>query len=52
MKVLGSRLTGRGTTFAAGIQWAIENGMEVANISMGTTKKNFFGALHNLADRA
>jgi subtilisin len=26
--------------------------MEVANISMGTTKKNFFGALHNLVDRA
>ncbi|HZB07825.1 MAG TPA: S8 family serine peptidase [Rubrobacter sp.] len=52
VKVLGSRLTGRGTTFAAGLQWAIENGMDVANISMGTTKKNFFGALHNLADRA
>ena len=52
VKVLGSRLTGRGTTFAAGLQWAIENGMDVANVSMGTTKKNFFGALHNLADRA
>jgi subtilisin len=51
VKVLGSRLTGRGTTFAAGIQWAIENGMDVANVSMGTTKKNFFGALHNLADK-
>jgi subtilisin len=52
VKVLGSRLTGRGTTFAAGLQWAIENGMDVANISIGTTKKNFFGALHNLADKA
>ncbi len=52
VKVLGSRLTGRGTTFTAGIQWAVENGMHVCNISMGTTKKNFFGALHNLADRA
>ena len=52
VKVLGSRLTGRGTTFAAGLQWAIENGMHVANVSMGTTKKNFFGTLHNLADRA
>ncbi len=51
-KVLGSRLTGRSTTFAAGLQWAIENGMHVANVSMGTTKKNFFGALHSLADRA
>ncbi len=52
VKVLGSRLTGRGTTFAAGLQWAIENGMHVANVSMGTTKKNFFALLHNLADRA
>jgi subtilisin len=52
VKVLGSRLTGRGTTFAAGIQWAIENGMDVVNVSMSTTKKNFFALLHDLADRA
>jgi subtilisin len=26
--------------------------MDVCNVSMGTTKKNFFGMLHNLADRA
>ena len=52
VKVLGARLTGRGTTFAAGIRWAVENGMDVCNVSMGTTKKNFFGALHDLADKA
>ena len=52
VKVLGSRLTGRGTTFATGLKWAIENGMDVCNISMGTTKKNFFAALHDLADKA
>jgi subtilisin family serine protease len=52
VKVLGSRLTGRGTTFAAGLRWAVENGMDVCNISMGTTKKNFFATLHDLADKA
>ena len=52
VKVLGPRLTGRGTTFSAGIQWAIENGMDVCNVSMGTTRKNFFAVLHDLADRA
>ena len=52
VQVLGPRLTGRGTTFSAGIKWAIDNGMDVCNVSMGTTKKNFFGTLHNLTDRA
>ncbi len=52
VKVLGSRLTGRGTTFAAGLRWAIENGMHVCNVSMGTTRKNLFGVLDDLADRA
>jgi subtilisin len=26
--------------------------MDVCNVSMGTTKRSFFAALHNLADRA
>jgi len=52
VKVLGSRLTGRGTTFTAGLRWAVDNGMHVCNISMGTTKKNFFAVLHDLADKA
>jgi len=52
VKVLGSRLTGRGTTFTAGLRWAVENGMHVCNISMGTTKKNYFAVLHDLADKA
>ncbi len=51
VKVLGSRLTG-GATFAAGLRWAIENGMDVCNVSMGTTKKIFFAAPHDLADKA
>ena len=50
--MLGAWLTGRGTTFAAGLKWAIENEMDVCNISMGTTKKNFFATLHDLADKA
>ena len=42
----------RGPVFAAGVRWAIENGMQVCNMSLGTTKKDFFALLHELADTA
>jgi subtilisin family serine protease len=52
VRVLGPRLSGRGVVFAAGLRWAIENGMHVCNLSLSTSKKDFFGVLHELADRA
>lgn len=52
VKVLGPALSGRGVVFAAGLRWAIENGMQVCNLSLGTTKKDFFGVFHELADLA
>jgi subtilisin len=52
VKVLGAGLSGRGVIFAAGLRWAIENGMHVCNMSLGTTKKDFYGVLHELADQA
>ena len=52
VKVLGAGLVGRGMVFAAGLRWAVENGMDACNVSMGTTKKDFFGILHELADQA
>jgi subtilisin len=52
VRVLGPRLTGRGSVFAAGLRWAIENGVHVCNLSLGTSKKDYFGVLHELADLA
>lgn len=52
VRVLGPRLSGRGVVFAAGLRWAIENGMHVCNLSLSTSKKDFFSVLHELADRA
>jgi subtilisin family serine protease len=52
VKVLGEWLMGKGTVFAAGLRWAIENGMHVCNLSLGTTKKTYFAEFHELADLA
>jgi subtilisin family serine protease len=52
VKVLGAQLSGRGVIFAAGLRWAIEQGMDVCNMSLGTTKSDFFGTLHELTDLA
>ncbi len=52
VKVLGGKATGQGRVFAAGVRWAIDNGMQVCNLSLGTTKRNFFSIFHELADDA
>jgi subtilisin len=52
VKVLGAALQGRGGVFAAGLLWAINNGMHVCNVSLGTTKRELSGPLHDLADLA
>jgi subtilisin family serine protease len=52
VRVLGQRLSGRGTVFAAGLRWAIENKMNVCNLSLGTTRKEYYGLLHELVDQA
>ena len=52
VKVLSQWLTSSGAAFAAGLRWAIDNGMHVCNLSLGTTKKEFFEVLHELADLA
>jgi subtilisin family serine protease len=52
VRVLGPNLGGRGKVFAAGLRWAIDNGMHVCNLSLSTGSNNFFGVLHELADLA
>jgi subtilisin family serine protease len=52
IRVLGRTLSGRGATFLAGLRWAIEQGMDVVNLSLGTTRPEFAAPLHELADAA
>lgn len=52
VKVLGAALSTRGMVFMAGLRWAIENDMHVCNLSLGTTRREYFAALHELADMA
>jgi subtilisin family serine protease len=52
VRVLGKALLGKGGVFIAGLKWAIDNGMHVCNLSLTTTRKEYFGVLHELVDQA
>ena len=52
VRVLGERLTGKGVVFAAGLRWAIKNGMHVVNLSLSTGKRDYYGLFHEIADEA
>jgi subtilisin family serine protease len=52
IKVLGPTLSGKGTALAAGLRWAIEHDMQVVNLSLGSTRKEYSGLFYELADLA
>jgi subtilisin len=52
VRVLGAGYTGSGAALLAGLEWAIEQGFDVVNMSLSTTKKQYVDRLHELADKA
>lgn len=52
VRVLGTRLTGKGVVFAAGLRWALDAGMHVVNLSVSTGKAEYFGLFHEIVDAA
>jgi len=47
-----NRFHGAGDAFITGLRWAIEQGFQVVNLSLSTTKRRYAEALHELADEA
>jgi subtilisin family serine protease len=52
VRVLGAGYTGSAGVMLAGLEWAIEEGFDVVNMSLSTTKKQYADRLHELADVA
>jgi len=52
VRVLGAGFTGSGGVLLAGLRYAVEQGFDVINMSLSTTKKPFAAVLHELADSA
>ena len=52
VRVLGAGFKGSGKTLLAGLRWAIEQGYDIVNMSLSTTKRELGEMLHELADSA
>ncbi|HET6848915.1 MAG TPA: S8 family serine peptidase [Gaiellales bacterium] len=52
VRVLGAGYTGSGPVLMAGLEWAVDSGFELINMSLSTTKRRFSEFLHELADDA
>jgi len=52
IRVLGAELRGKGTAFAAGLEWAIDQGIDVLNLSLSSRSEALFSVFHELVDRA
>jgi subtilisin family serine protease len=52
VRVLGAGYTGSAAVLLAGLEWAIDEGFDIVNMSLSTTKKQYVDKLHELADTA
>ena len=50
VKVLGAGLTGKAAAFLRGLAWAVEQGFDVINLSLGTTKREWALPFYEVCD--
>ena len=52
VRVLGADLRGKGVAFLAGLEWAVERGVDAMNLSLSSKSERLFPHFHELADQA
>jgi subtilisin family serine protease len=52
IRVLGTDLTGKAAVFLRGLAWAIEQGFDVINLSLGTTRREWALPFYEVCDEA
>lgn len=52
VRVLGPNNKSKGIVFAAGLDWAIREGVKIVNLSLSSRSDALFGLFHELADQA
>lgn len=52
VRVLGPDLKGKGAAFLAGLEWAIDRGVDVINLSLSSKREALYADFHEVVDRA
>ena len=52
VRVIGAGFSGSGSVLIAGLRWAVQQGYDIVNMSLSTTKRELGEMLHELADSA
>lgn len=52
VRVLAKDMTAKAIQFAEGLRWAIENEMHIINLSLSTSKAEYYARFHRIADDA
>lgn len=52
VRVLGPGGRGRALQFAGGLEWAVDNGIRVCNLSLSTSLDEYYAMFHRVTDRA